>query len=630
MFAFFQKLTILQRLVTIFVIGTFLGAVLIAGYFYVNSIKNLKHVLLEETQQVTVKSVDSVLAQNQKAGEGLLASLENSKALQFLTSANPDKDPSLVLKKTKLAVQQVAQIQHVQFAIYDEHTNLLAASWSGPRTIYHQALLNQALTSEDVIAQISPFDHAEVFIKRHQENGQTYILEVFVGLSELVDNLKKMKIDGILMVKENGRWKPLALASHNQAAEHLAYTYFKDEDKQNVHLIGDKLAMSYPIAGVQNLKLVLVQSAQSYLKAVAHRTKEVVSDVILVVIIDILVNLIVLFTIYRDAVKPVRQASEAVMQIEQGNLQNPISTQDIHSSDMRDFMHTLESMRQTWQNIVQAVRDNTEVLSKRSSDTYSNVIEMCTLLKDEEQDVSQANQTMTHLQELSNQVVQASEKGAEIGDNASTTIQATVEEIGETANKVQDLSKEIELSAKEVAQLVDELNTIDAVLENIKDISEQTNLLALNAAIEAARAGEHGRGFAVVADEVRALASKTDSTVDEVYQIIGQVKDKTVSSGKEMESVSEEAVAMSEETTALQAKLSEIIDHMHEVVREIGVIKERAQTQDHASDEVQERIAEIAEKTENVTRRASVTLECFEEVKKDAQALVEQVDKYKV
>ncbi|GAB6034467.1 methyl-accepting chemotaxis protein [Galenea microaerophila] len=630
MFTFFRNLTILQRLVTIFVIGTFLGVVFIAGFFYVNNIKNLKHELLEETQQTTIKSVDTVLAQNQKAGKGLLAALENSKALQFLTSANPDKDPSLALKKMKLAVQQVAQIQHVQFAIYDEHTNLLAASWSGPRTIYHQALLNQALTSENVVTQISPFDHAQLFIKQHQENGQTYILEVFVGLSELVDNLKKLEIDGILMVKENGMWKPLALASHNQTAEHLAYTYFKDEDNHNVHLIGDKLAMNYPIAGVQNLKLVLVQSAQSYLKAVAQRTKEVVIDVIVVVIIDILVNLIVLLTIYRDAVKPVRQASEAVMQIEQGNLRNSISTQDIHSSDMRDFMQSLESMRQTWQNIVQAVRDNAEVLSKRSSDTYSNVIEMCNLLKDEEQDVSRVNQTMTHLQELSNQVVQASKKGEEIGDNASSTIQTTVEEIGETANKVQNLSKEIEVSAKEVVELVDELNTIDAVLENIKDISEQTNLLALNAAIEAARAGEHGRGFAVVADEVRALASKTDSTVDEVYQIIGKVKEKTVSSGKEMESVSEEAVAMSKETTALQAKLSEIIDHMHEVVKEIGVIKERAQTQDHASDEVQKRIAEIAEKTENVTRRASVTLECFEEVKKDAQALVSQVIKYKV
>lgn len=194
---------------------------------------------------------------------------------------------------------------------------------------------------------------------------------------------------------------------------------------------------------------------------------------------------------------------------------------------------------------MQSVRKNAQTLSKRSVDTYDNVTQMCKLLKDEEKDVEQANHTMEYLQRLSHQVVKASEKGVEIGYHASETIKTTVEDIGDTASKVRMLSKGIADSAQEVVQLVNELNAIDEVLVNIKDISEQTNLLALNAAIEAARAGEYGRGFAVVADEVRALASKTDSTVDEVFQIISQVKGKTVSSGKEMEGVSEEAVAMS-------------------------------------------------------------------------------------
>ncbi len=631
MFDFFQRLTILQRLLTIFVIGTVAGAVFIAGFFYVSSIQNLEHELLNQTQIQLQEEVKTELIANTKMQDMLMVGLLHASALHILATQGDVVLAAQKLKQLKQGVQARAHLMHVDFAIFDEQSNLVAASWSEGRRVSDgvKQLLSKSKTDK-ILSQVVPEDHAEVAVQRYRsETGRTFILAIFLGLENVSERLQEnMQVTAIWMVRDQGRWQPLKLSANEGLSGQLAAQYMNTQGS-GIRLMDNRLVLGYSLADDPNVKLVLKTSAQSYLDNVDEQVWEVTLDVIVVVVIDVLVNLIVLITIYRDAVKPLRQAMIEVDKISDGNLRDPISTQ-VSSADMRRFMQALEQMRQAWQKIVGSVRTNAQKLSERSAETYGNVTQICELLKEEEKDVGQVNETMEHLQKLSHQVVQASDKGVEIGGHASEEVCLTVDEIGSTANKVRNLSQEISESAQQVVDLVNELNAIDEVLVNIKDISEQTNLLALNAAIEAARAGEHGRGFAVVADEVRALASKTDNTVDEVFKIIDRVKGKTSASGKEMESVSQEAESMSQETEVLQEKLSDIIESMQKVVQEIDVIKGRAQTQDQASSEVKETISEIAKKTMNITGKAGTTLNCFEEVKRDAQALAEQVARFKV
>ena len=115
---------------------------------------------------------------------------------------------------------------------------------------------------------------------------------------------------------------------------------------------------------------------------------------------------------------------------------------------------------------------------------------------------------------LSNEVVNSTHTETEMGSNV----------VDETMKAIQRLSDQIDTATESIEKVDQDSDNINKVLDVIKSIADQTNLLALNAAIEAARAGEQGRGFAVVADEVRTLASRTQDSTQEINQMIEQLQ----------------------------------------------------------------------------------------------------------
>lgn len=109
--------------------------------------------------------------------------------------------------------------------------------------------------------------------------------------------------------------------------------------------------------------------------------------------------------------------------------------------------------------------------------------------------------------------------------------------VGEVQNRIQTLVNELDNATQVVSSLATQINGISSTLDTIRSISEQTNLLALNAAIEAARAGEQGRGFAVVADEVRTLASRSAASTEEIQQVINRLQTESTRAVEAMEKV---------------------------------------------------------------------------------------------
>ncbi|WP_412072543.1 methyl-accepting chemotaxis protein [Pseudomonas fluorescens] len=146
------------------------------------------------------------------------------------------------------------------------------------------------------------------------------------------------------------------------------------------------------------------------------------------------------------------------------------------------------------------------------------------------------------------------------------------EVVGGSIRHIESMSDEIGIAASAVGELANQVASIDQVLAVIRGISEQTNLLALNAAIEAARAGDMGRGFAVVADEVRTLARRTQSSTDEIQQMIGSLKqgaENAVSSMRTGQAATGTGVESSQRTgaslTAITGQVERISDMNHQV-----------------------------------------------------------------
>lgn len=174
--------------------------------------------------------------------------------------------------------------------------------------------------------------------------------------------------------------------------------------------------------------------------------------------------------------------------------------------------------------ITKRVVSSGEAISGGVSNIQSNVSDVAHIL---DKHVSETNQLATAAQEMSTTATSVAEdatSAARAGDDAASHGENASASVATAVNNIQSLSAEVESIETLIGMMGQETKSIEAVLSVIGGIAEQTNLLALNAAIEAARAGEQGRGFAVVADEVRSLAAKTQHSTIEIGEMLSKLQ----------------------------------------------------------------------------------------------------------
>lgn len=187
-----------------------------------------------------------------------------------------------------------------------------------------------------------------------------------------------------------------------------------------------------------------------------------------------------------------------------------------------------------------------------------------------------------------------SEQSAHITNEGMAVVRDAVNEIREQSVRTQE-------DADKIQALADQTQRIGSIVSTIDDIAAQTNLLALNAAIEAARAGEAGRGFAVVADEVRALASRTTKSTQEISQMVSQIQsDATVATQSMAQSV-ENINAVAQRAADLENTLTEILTHVNQVNGQITQIATAAEQQTTATSEISSNMQNISTAAQQVS-----------------------------
>lgn len=279
----------------------------------------------------------------------------------------------------------------------------------------------------------------------------------------------------------------------------------------------------------------------------------------------------------------------------------------------------MESVRSSAASLTTAaveLRKNAEQIATGSENVAAQATTVATAGEEMAATSNDISSNCSMAVESANQACSAATKGAEI-------VQLTVEGMARIAGKVQD-------SARTVENLGARSDQIGEIIGTIEDIADQTNLLALNAAIEAARAGEQGRGFAVVADEVRALAERTTRATREIGEMIKAIQGETKNAVIAMEEGVNEVERGTEDAARSGHALQEILSQVSDVTQQINQIATAAEEQTATTCEISSNMQRITEVVQETAGSSQMTAEAAARLSDLAQNLQGIVQKFRL
>ncbi len=308
------------------------------------------------------------------------------------------------------------------------------------------------------------------------------------------------------------------------------------------------------------------------------------------------------------------------------------SKKELEAKELLDTLQTtfqsIESGANTLDTTVSQFKSSMTTINDSSQMVLESVQQMATAIQDEAESVSLVNESMGNSLQRTNQTVTISQGIVEKSDQMNQRVQDGWDKINQASTHISTVNDAIGTTTVTVSDLQSSLETVNSLLEGIKEIADQTNLLALNAAIESARAGEHGKGFAVVADEVRKLAEQSANiTVDisEVTTMLFQKSKEAQEKSVAGESAAAEGMKLLNEVSTFFTELRNSFKETNEELSK-GMLEIKSATGNFKDIQEQiENVANIAEENASSTQEIVSTLENEHDLIATINSTVEEI-----
>lgn len=330
----------------------------------------------------------------------------------------------------------------------------------------------------------------------------------------------------------------------------------------------------------------------------------------------------------KTMLKQTNYLSDAIKRMADKDLTVPVimDCKDEYGDVARELERTrvqLHDVIQTQVATSQELATLTEVMTLSMSETKESS-------QEEFQEIDQLATAMSEMSSTVQTVADHAQNASELTEQASEQASTGQRFVQGTVTKMSELSDDIAASAQAVNQVEERVESIGSVVGTIQGISEQTNLLALNAAIEAARAGEAGRGFAVVADEVRNLAQRTQQATVEIQDMISQLQSSATSAVELMEKSVVEAADGVELVTNAGRELDGIVSQVNQINDMNFQIATAAGQQSSVAEEMNQNLTNVRELVEASVVVVTELLETSEMMQNNAAELDSKIQSFKL